>query len=143
MGARRHVPRGRDDPPELRQLPIRHRPPGQRQAPEGRSPLQEAVIGGAIPVPVKTSPAGAAALASCCLLLLAASLASVSCRRETEVRGSVFIVTRAADNQKLGLVVVSAIPADRIERFVEEKKARVRAQLERLRKATEARGADV
>jgi hypothetical protein len=99
-------------------------------------------------VPVKTSPAGptaarAAALAACCLLLLAASLASVSCGRETEVRGSVFIVTRGADNQKLGLVVVSAIPADQIKRFVEEKKARVRAQLERLRRTNEARGADI
>jgi hypothetical protein len=96
-------------------------------------------------VPVKTSSAGppiarAAALAACCVLLLAAS---VSCGRETEVRGSVFIVTRGADNQKLGLVVVSAIPAEQIKRFVEEKKARVRAQLERLRKTNEARGAEV
>jgi predicted metal-dependent hydrolase len=95
-------------------------------------------------VPVKISSAGhAAARAAVCCLLLAASLASVSCRRETEVRGSVFIVTRGADNQKLGLVVVSAIPADQIKRFVEEKKARVKAQLERLRKANEARGAEV
>jgi hypothetical protein len=91
-------------------------------------------------VPVKTSSAGphtarAAVLAACCVLLLAAS---VSCRRETEVRGSIFIVTRGADNQKLGLVVVSAIPAEQIKRFVEEKKARVRAQPERLRKTNEA-----
>lgn len=93
---------------------------------------------------VKTSSAGpTAARAVACCLLLAASLASVSCRRETEVRGSVFIVTRGADNQKLGLVIVSAIPADQIKRFVEEKKARVRAQLERLRKTNEARGAEV
>jgi predicted metal-dependent hydrolase len=95
-------------------------------------------------VSVKTSSAGPTAVrAVACCLLLAASLASVSCRRETEVRGSVFIITRGADNQKLGLVVVSAIPADQIKRFVEEKKARVRAQLERLRKTNEARGAEV
>jgi hypothetical protein len=95
-------------------------------------------------VSVKTSSAGpTAARAAACCLLLAASLASVSCRRETEVRGSVFIVTRGADNQKLGLVVVSAIPAEQIKRFVEEKKARVRAQLERLSKTNEARGAEV
>ncbi|HEX8686478.1 MAG TPA: hypothetical protein VF736_14325 [Pyrinomonadaceae bacterium] len=93
---------------------------------------------------VKTSSAGpAAARAAVCCLLLAASLASVSCRRETEVRGSVFIVTRGADNQKLGLVVVSAIPAEQIKRFVEEKKSRAKAQLERLRKTNEARGAEV
>jgi chromosome segregation ATPase len=45
--------------------------------------------------------------------------------------------------RSISLRVVSAIPADQIKRFVEENKARVRAQLERLRKTNEARGAEV
>lgn len=74
-----------------------------------------------------------------CLLLLT----SPACNREVEIQGSVFIVTKGAENQKLGLVIVSAVPADRMKQFVENKKSHIKSQLDRLKKADESRGADL
>lgn len=45
-----------------------------------------------------------------------------ACRKETEVRGDVFIVTAGAGNYKLGSIEVAAFPEDTIKYLVDAKK---------------------
>lgn len=56
-----------------------------------------------------------------------------SCKKEGELRGSVFIVSKGAENYKLGLVLVSAIPEDRMQQFIENKKSYIRTQYNNLK----------
>jgi len=56
-------------------------------------------------------------------------LTLLSCNREGELKGDVFIVTEGAQNFKLGLVEVSAIPEAEMKKFMEEKKKTVDADI--------------
>lgn len=56
-----------------------------------------------------------------------------NCKREGELQGTVFIVTKGAENYKLGLVKVSAIPEDKIQQFVNNKKSAITAQYNSLK----------
>jgi len=71
-------------------------------------------------------------------LLLLSFLFSVlvfsSCgSREGEVQGSVFIVTNGAENYKLGLVKITAIPEVEIKPFIENKKSLIGTETAKLR----------
>lgn len=52
-----------------------------------------------------------------------------SCKSEAELKGDVFIVTQGAQNVKLGLVEVSAIPEDKITPFIASKKSARESEL--------------
>lgn len=52
-----------------------------------------------------------------------------SCKREAELKGNVFIVTQGAQNIKLGLVEVTAIPEDKIAPYIASKKSVREAEL--------------
>jgi hypothetical protein len=73
------------------------------------------------------------------LLSSALLIACVSCGGgEKQIQGSVFIITQGADNIKLGLVKVSAIPEGEITKFVDDKKAAVGEATTRLRSDADA-----
>ncbi len=52
------------------------------------------------------------------LVLFFIALSAAACNREGELRGDVFIVTQGAQNFKLGLVEVSAIPEAEMKKFL-------------------------
>jgi hypothetical protein len=60
------------------------------------------------------------------------SLVMIGCARQSELTGDVFIVTRGAGNYKLGLVTVSAIPAEAVEAHLKAKQHKGNAERARL-----------
>ena len=52
---------------------------------------------------------------------------------DSEVQGSVFIVTKGAENYKLGLVKVSAIPESEIVSFIQNKKSTIGSETTKLK----------
>lgn len=60
------------------------------------------------------------------LLLILFALFFISCgkkdeKKEIEIKGDVFIVTKGAENYKLGLIKVTAIPEDVIQPYINNK----------------------
>jgi hypothetical protein len=66
--------------------------------------------------------------------LLVVVLLVASCGKgEADIQGSVFIVTKGADNYKLGLVKVTAIPESEIKPFIENKKSLINTETAKLK----------
>jgi len=63
-------------------------------------------------------------------LLLACSIFTAACKKETEITGEVFVVTKGAGNYKFGLVQVAIVP-------LEEAKQQVRSQQSAVTRAWE------
>ena len=57
---------------------------------------------------------------------------------ERDVQGSVFIVTKGGDNQKLGLVKILAIPESEIAAFIEAKKETIGTETAKLKSEIDA-----
>lgn len=57
------------------------------------------------------------------LIFVLTSIFQISCARQTNLKGEVFIVTRDAQNIKLGAVTVSVVPANLINGHVERLKS--------------------
>jgi len=66
------------------------------------------------------------------IFLFFTALVLTSCNREGELKGDVFIVTEGAQNLKLGLVEVKAIPEADMKKFIGEKKKIIAPEVERL-----------
>jgi hypothetical protein len=60
------------------------------------------------------------------------------CNKQGELQGSVFIVTQGAQNIKLGLVKVTAIPENEIKQFVEQKKSIINGESNKLKSDMDA-----
>ena len=67
------------------------------------------------------------------LILLAFAAFFTGCSKQSELQGSVFIVTNGAQNIKLGLVKVTAIPESEIKQFVEKKKSAINGETGKLK----------
>lgn len=56
------------------------------------------------------------------LLIISCNKKGNEIKKETEISGDIFIVTKGAGNYKLGLVKVSAIPEEIIQQYINNKK---------------------
>jgi hypothetical protein len=72
---------------------------------------------------------------SVALCLLIAVTLSSACKSEGELKGDVFIVTNGAQNFKLGLVEIHAIPEKTINAFLSQRRADALARRPTLQEA--------
>lgn len=67
-------------------------------------------------------------------LLILLILLAVGCSyRPGELNGEVFIVTKAGENVKLGLVTINAIPEDKIKEYIVKKNTEAKIEIEKLK----------
>jgi hypothetical protein len=78
------------------------------------------------------------------LIVIAGTVGLAGCKqKETTVSGEVFIVTRGAENVKLGLVEVQLIPKQQVSAFLKMKTTAIEAEISSHQKEIETANGDV